>query len=151
MKQLFEKYFLKYQWLFVITLIVTHIEINYNCEAMSIFLSQIIQNTSCILVINKILTGIIVLSAIFCMLKYFLFKTSASELNKEFYRMDINKIISVLSWLLLLKYLSTLITKVLTQQTFWKCLIDGWYSFYFQFIIILIIVILGHYTLIKFR
>lgn len=151
MKQLFEKYFFKYQWLFMITLIVIHIEINYNYEVMNIFLSQFIQNESYILVINKILTGIIILSIIFCMLKYFVFKISDSELDKEIYRMDINKIISVLSWLLLLKYLSTLITKVLTQQTFWKCLIDGWHSFYLHFILILAMVILGYYTLTKFR
>lgn len=107
----------------MITLIAIHIEINYNCEAMSIFLSQVIQNTSYILLMNKILTGVIILSIIFCMLKYFLFKISDSELNKEICRMDVNKIISVLSWLLLLKYLSTLITKVITRQTFWNCLI----------------------------
>ncbi len=151
MKQLFEKNFFKHQWLFIITLIVIHIEINYNYEVMNIFLSQFIQNESYILVINKILTGIIIFSIIFCMLKYFVFKISDSELDKEIYRMDINKIISVLSWLLLLKYLSTLITKVLTQQTFWKCLIDGWHSFYLHFILILAMVILGYYTLTKFR
>lgn len=37
MKQLFEKNFFKYQWLFIITLIVIHIEINYNYEVMNIF------------------------------------------------------------------------------------------------------------------
>lgn len=126
----------KFQWLCVVILIVFNIESYYEKELIKSFILRFFSDNMYVITINRVLTGVAVLSLLFISIKK---KISVSSKNEPWFLIDfINYSITetVFFWILLTKYAFTIIIWTICDISFFQSALSGWHNIYIVPVII---------------
>lgn len=121
---------LKFQWLCAVILIVFNIESYYEKELIKNCILKLVSNNMYIIVINRILTGVTVLSFLFISIKKII---SVFSDNNSLAIIDvINYSITetVFIWIIMAKYAFTIIIWTISDISFFQSAISGWHNIY---------------------
>lgn len=127
----------RYKWLAFILAIALNILSVQNKAMVNEFFAQHISNISSLLFVNELLT-------ILCILVYFIYSFKRLSVLmadfdwiKEIRLLESNEIFKVLTVIFLFKYIATILTYVLTSQSFFNSFFEGYNDFFYPIFITL--------------
>lgn len=121
---------IKYQWFCLIVLIIFHFESIYEKQLFKDFFEHIFKENLYPTVINRVLTGIIILSFVYITYKLSKVLNEQGEIiSSSYLEYLIDK--TVFLWCLLAKYAFVIICSTICNIPFYDAVLTGWHKVYF--------------------